>query len=186
MERNAIIPVVNFHHLNQVETVMSGLVDQGIQCIEITLRSALAMDALKLAVSLRRGQFKVGVGSLMSPEQVDAAVRAGVDFLVSPGLTPELADALAQSQVPFLPGVMTPSEILSAKARGWNTFKLFPFNVAGGFNALKAYSALFPDVRFCPTGGVDQENYKSVLESPNVISVGGSWVAAPFLNATPR
>jgi 2-dehydro-3-deoxyphosphogluconate aldolase/(4S)-4-hydroxy-2-oxoglutarate aldolase len=100
----------------------------------------------------------------------------GVDFLVSPGLSPDLAAAFLKSKTPFIPGVATPSDIITAQAYGFDTLKFFPANLFGGLGALKAYGQVFPAVKFCPTGGINDTNYKDFLALNNVIAVGGSWL----------
>lgn len=177
LHRHPVIPVVNITDVADVRPLLARLVAQGISCIELTLRSDVALEAIAEAMAYRPAGFSVGVGTIVTLEQVGTCRRLGVDFLVSPGLSDPLAAALDLSEIPFLPGVMTPSEIISAMSRGWDTFKLFPSNIAGGIKALKSYGAVFPAVRFCPTGGIDAENYQEILDLPNVISVGGSWVA---------
>jgi 2-dehydro-3-deoxyphosphogluconate aldolase/(4S)-4-hydroxy-2-oxoglutarate aldolase len=176
LRENTIIPVVNIENVDHVESILAKLQEQGINCIEITLRSACAMEAIEKAMAIRPEGFSVGVGTIVVPSQVQDCAKLGVDFMVSPGLSSELISALNEAQLPFLPGVMTPSEIIRGLNQGWNTFKLFPFNLAGGITALKTYSGVFPNVTFCPTGGLNSENYKACLELDNVMSVGGSWV----------
>jgi 2-dehydro-3-deoxyphosphogluconate aldolase / (4S)-4-hydroxy-2-oxoglutarate aldolase len=174
--KHPIIPVVNIVELDQVEGVIQQLHEKGIHCIEITLRSEVAMEAVEIALGIAPKGFDIGVGTIVSVDQVVACRKMGVDFLVSPGLTAELAKAFENCGTPFLPGVMTPSEIIEAQRHGYDTLKLFPFNIAGGLAALKAYGQVFPAVGFCPTGGINERSFKEVAASPNVISVGGSWL----------
>ena len=171
-----IVPVVNIEDLTQVDSIIERLIAQDIRCIEITLRSAVAMKAIQRALKIAPKTFSVGVGTIVSPTQVKDCARLGVDFMVSPGLTDDLSIAFDSAHIPFLPGVMTPSEIVSAMQRGYDTLKLFPFNLAGGITALKTYGNVFPEVKFCPTGGLNENNCDEAAALPNVICVGGSWV----------
>jgi 2-dehydro-3-deoxyphosphogluconate aldolase/(4S)-4-hydroxy-2-oxoglutarate aldolase len=108
--------------------------------------------------------------------QVNRCKELNVDFIVSPGLTSDLAKALFESEIPFLPGAITPSEIISGQELGVNFFKFFPANLFGGLETLKAYSSVFKGVKFCPTGGINESNYQDFLKLENVVSVGGTWV----------
>lgn len=173
---NSKIPVVTFHTLDQVQTVLNALIVQNIQCIEITLRTPIAAEAIKLCKRLAPEGFSIGVGTILEQQQVQLCQELGVDFMVSPGSTPSLIQAMQASGIPYLPGVMTPSEILSALAANCHYLKLFPFNLSGGIKALKTYGNVFPAVHFCPTGGVNIDNFQALLELPNVVSVGGSWL----------
>lgn len=176
LKNQPIIPVVNFTSVTDVARTISKLVVQGINCIEITLRSDCAWEAIEEAIRIKPTGFLVGVGTIVSSSQVTQCIDLKVDFMVSPGCTSEISEALNKSNIPFLPGVMTPSEIISGLEKGWNTFKLFPFNLAGGVTALKTYGAVFSEAKFCPTGGLNENNYKECLDLSNVICVGGSWV----------
>ena len=117
------------------------------------------------------------MGTLTRPVDFAAADRAGAQFGVTPGLTPELAGAARGARFPLLPGVMTPTEIIAARHGGFNVLKLFPAQQAGGTGMLRAIASLFPDVLFCPTGGITRANAEEYLTLPNVVCVGGSWVA---------
>jgi 2-dehydro-3-deoxyphosphogluconate aldolase/(4S)-4-hydroxy-2-oxoglutarate aldolase len=173
---NPKIPVVTFHELNQVEPTLKALVDQGIQCIEITLRTPIAVEAIQQCQVLALEGFSVGVGTILEERQVQLCQELGVDFMVSPGSSPDLIRQMQASGIPYLPGVMTPSEILAAVAANCRYLKLFPFNISGGAKALKTYANVFPAVHFCPTGGVNADNFQALLEMSNVLSVGGSWL----------
>jgi 2-dehydro-3-deoxyphosphogluconate aldolase/(4S)-4-hydroxy-2-oxoglutarate aldolase len=173
---NPKIPVVTFHTLDQVKPTLDALIAQNIQCIEITLRTPIAAEAIKLCKSLAPEGFSIGVGTILEKHQVQLCQELGVDFMVSPGSTPSLIQAMQASGIPYLPGVMTPSEILSAVAENCHYLKLFPFNLSGGAKALKTYANVFPAIYFCPTGGVNVDNFQALLDMPNVLSVGGSWL----------
>jgi len=152
------------------------LVGGGLTVLEVTLRSPVALDVIR---AMRRAvpDAIVGVGTLVRVEQFAQAADAGAQFGVSPGLTAALAAASATVPFPLLPGVMTPSELLAARALGFDTCKLFPAQQAGGIGMLKALHAVFPEVAFCPTGGISRQNAPEFLALPNVLCVGGSWVA---------
>ena len=176
LSKHQLVPVVTINSMNEIDSIAKKLSDQGIFCIEITLRTAVAWEAIKVFKERYGSSFDVGVGTIISKNNVEQAVEIGVDFMVSPGCTETLAEAMDRSGVAFLPGVSTPSEIIKAKENGWNYFKFFPANLFGGLKALKTYGALFPDSFFCPTGGISRENYSSYLELDNVVCVGGSWL----------
>lgn len=174
--KNPIIPVVTLHSVEESDRIAEKLLKEGVRCMEVTLRTEKAMDCIAHLQKKWGKQIAVGVGTLMRPEQVDEVESLGVQFLVSPGLSSDLVDRFNTAKTPFLPGVSTPSEIISALSYGFNTLKFFPANLFGGMAALKTYAQVFPEVRFCPTGGINEENYRDFLYLPNVISVGGSWV----------
>ena len=176
LRESPIIPVVNFTSLESIPDVMQRLTNQGVKCIEITLRSEIAWEAIEW-VKTNYPNFSVGVGTIVDVEQISKAAELGVDFLVSPGTTPALFDAFRSARIPFLPGVSNPTNIISALEEKCNFLKLFPAHLVGGMEALKAYGAVFPQVKFCPTGGINENDYKDYLALPNVLSVGGSWVA---------
>lgn len=176
LEGNPVVPVVKIQSLEEVIPLVTALQDNNINCIEITLRTDCAIDALKLAKQCSNDSFSVGVGTVVNTKQLAQVVDAGVDFIVLPGLNNELIDALKEVRIPFLPGVVTPSEMMACLSLGWDTLKFFPANIAGGLSALKTYSQVFSQIKFCPTGGISKENYPEYLALDNVISVGGSWI----------
>lgn len=176
LEKNPVIPVVTFENLSEVDSILEKLLAQKIKCIEVTLRTKQALSCIQYIKERYRDSVSVGVGTITKPEQVKKVEELNVDFLVSPGLSNTLAEAFLQTELPFIPGVSTPSEIIKAKEYGFTILKFFPANLFGGIKALKTYGQLFPDVRFCPTGGINENNYSDFLELPNVLSVGGSWI----------
>lgn len=171
-----IIPVVKIESLAEVIPCINDLISKNIHCIEITLRTKCAIDAIKKAKKHFGNQFAVGVGTVINKTQISAVIDANVDFIVLPGVFPELKEPLEKSNIPFLPGVMTASEIMQGASYGWNTFKLFPANLVGGINGIKTYAKVFPEIKFCPTSGVNKQNYLEFLAEESVISVGGSWL----------
>ncbi len=176
LHQNPCIPVVTFEHIDQVEPTLNILVERQINCIEITLRTAAAVDAIRLCQKQAPSGFSVGVGTLIVSNQVQICQELGVDFMVSPGSSTHLIACMQQSGIAYLPGVMTPTEIIRAMSVQCRFLKLFPFNLAGGTKALDSYAKVFPELQFCPTGGVGADNYQSLLAKSNVLSVGGSWL----------
>ena len=170
-----VIPVITVRELAQAVPMAQALVAGGLRVLEVTLRTPQGLPAIE---AMRRAvpEAVVGVGTLATAAQFAQADAAGVHFGVSPGLSAELAAAAATVRWPLLPGVMTPSELIAARAAGFATCKLFPAQQAGGIGMLKALYAVFPDVMFCPTGGISRETAPQYLALPNVACVGGSWV----------
>jgi len=155
--------------------VARALVEGGVSVLEVRLRTRVALEAIR-AISREVDDAIVGVGTISRAEHFQQAVDAGARFGVSPGLTNELIDAARASGLPLLPGVMTPSDVIAARAAGFFALKLFPAQQAGGIGMLKALSGPFPDVTFCPTGGVTAASAPDYLALPNVGCVGGSWL----------
>lgn len=170
-----VIPVITVQDLAHAVPMARALVAGGLRVLEVTLRTPQGLPAIE---AMRRAvpEAVVGVGTLATAAQFAQADAAGVRFGVSPGLTAELSAAAATVRWPLLPGVMTPSELIAARAAGFTTCKLFPAQQAGGIGMLKALHAVFPDVQFCPTGGISRETAPQYLALPNVACVGGSWV----------
>lgn len=173
---NKIIPVVTFKSAMDVEAVLEKLLIQKINCIEITLRTEAAFDAIEKCKKMAPDGFKTGVGTIINAEQIEKCRDLAVDFMVSPGSTERLVAAMKKSGIAYIPGVMTASEIIAALEMECTYLKLFPFNIAGGLTALDHYSKVFPQVKFCPTGGLNNENHQEVMNLKNVFAVGGSWV----------
>jgi 2-dehydro-3-deoxyphosphogluconate aldolase / (4S)-4-hydroxy-2-oxoglutarate aldolase len=176
LSHHPIIPVINFNDIDEVIPMIEKLKAKDIFCIEITLRTPIAFDAIRLAKEKFGTEFTVGMGTIVSKDQIAKAIELKVDFLVSPGLNSGLASHFEDSGIPFILGVATPSDIINGIQFGWDTFKFFPAHLFGGLNALKTYGQVFPQIKFCPTGGITEETYKSYLELENVISIGGSWL----------
>lgn len=174
--QNPIIPVVTIEKMEQIDIIYRQLKEKGIKCIEITLRTEFSWEAIAEFKMRFGNEFQVGVGTVISNEQILKCVEYKVDFIVSPGLTTALMQNLEHSGIPFIPGVATPSEIMRGMELGWKFFKFFPANLFGGIDALKTYGAVFKNVKFCPTGGINETNYKEYLSLKNVVSVGGSWI----------
>ncbi|HUN91362.1 MAG TPA: bifunctional 4-hydroxy-2-oxoglutarate aldolase/2-dehydro-3-deoxy-phosphogluconate aldolase [Burkholderiaceae bacterium] len=170
-----VIPVIVVERAADAAPLARALVAGGLRALEVTLRTAAGLDAIR-AMAAVDGAV-VGAGTVLDAAQFEAAVAAGARFVVSPGYADEVAAAARASGVPWLPGVATATEIMRARAAGLRRLKFFPAESSGGVAALKAFSSVFPDVAFCPTGGVGPSNAAQYLALPNVVCVGGSWVA---------
>ena len=175
-----VIPVLTIEQLEHAVPLAQALSAGGLRVLEVTLRTSAGLGAI---AAMRRSvpDAVVGVGTLTRPDDFVQAANAGAQFGVSPGLTVELAQAAQRVSYPLLPGIMTPSELIAGLGWGFTTFKLFPAQQAGGINMLKALGGPFPDVVFCPTGGITRATAPDFLALPNVACVGGSWVAPPDL-----
>ncbi|WP_311031950.1 2-dehydro-3-deoxy-phosphogluconate aldolase [Mesorhizobium koreense] len=176
LEGQPVIPVLKIDRLADAVPLARALAAGGLPAVEITLRTADAIDAIRL-VSDEVPEALVGAGTILSAHNFDEAVDAGARFIVSPGTTQELLDCARASDVPFLPGGITPSEIMSLKEEGHSILKFFPAEQAGGAAFLKSLASPLAGVRFCPTGGISLANAHDYLGLSNVICVGGSWVA---------
>ncbi|HEY1940568.1 MAG TPA: bifunctional 4-hydroxy-2-oxoglutarate aldolase/2-dehydro-3-deoxy-phosphogluconate aldolase [Roseiarcus sp.] len=175
MKLAPVIPVLTVRDAEDGVAQATALVAGGLTAIEVTLRTSGAIAAIK-AIAARVPGATVGAGTITRPEQIDEAVAAGARFLVSPGASPRLAQAAAQAPVPFLPGVATVSEALALMDLGIRAMKLFPAEAVGGVKLLSSIAAPLPDLKFCPTGGIDLAKAPSYLALPNVGCVGGSWM----------
>lgn len=177
-----VMPVVVIEQVEQAVPLARALLAGGIRVIEVTMRTPCALDAVR---SIRDAvpDMVVGAGTVLSGADLDAAAAAGATFAVSPGASAGLLAAGRGSSIPLLPGVMTPSDIVTALEQGYDTFKLFPARIAGGVPMLAALAGPFAQLRFCPTGGIDPSGAHEYLALPNVLCVGGTWVAPARLVA---
>lgn len=175
-----VIPVLTIEDVAHAVPLARALVAGGLPVLEITLRTPAGLAAIE-AIAKAVPQAVVGVGTLTRAVDFAAAERAGAKFGVSPGLTPELAAAARGTRFPLLPGAMTPTDVIAARIAGYNVLKLFPAEQAGGIPMLRALGAPFPDVLFCPTGGISRATAPDYLALGNVACVGGSWVAPAAL-----
>jgi 2-dehydro-3-deoxyphosphogluconate aldolase / (4S)-4-hydroxy-2-oxoglutarate aldolase len=171
-----VIPVLTVTRLEHAAPLAQALVRGGIRVLEVTLRTACALDAITEMREMAPSAI-VGAGTLTRADDFAAVQRAGAQFAVTPGLTPDLMFGAGETRLPLLPGVMTPTELIAARAAGFRACKLFPAQQAGGVGMLKALAGPFPDVVFCPTGGITRANAAEFLAQPNVLCVGGSWLA---------
>jgi 2-dehydro-3-deoxyphosphogluconate aldolase / (4S)-4-hydroxy-2-oxoglutarate aldolase len=170
-----VIPVVVIEDVEDAVPLAEALVRGGLPAIEVTLRTDAALAAIERIAAEVEGAV-VGAGTVTTTAQIAAALSAGARFLVSPGATPTLLDGLQAADVPFLPGTATASDVVALIERGITHAKLFPAEVVGGVSALKAFAGPFPQMRFCPTGGIKAANAPDYLKQPNVVCVGGSWM----------
>jgi 2-dehydro-3-deoxyphosphogluconate aldolase/(4S)-4-hydroxy-2-oxoglutarate aldolase len=175
MRAGPVIPVIVIDELAHAVPLAEALLAGGVRVLEVTLRTPVALDAIR-AIAREVPDAIVGAGTISRAEDFRRAIDAGARFAVSPGLTADLIAASRASSLPFLPGVMTPSEVIAARAAGFSALKLFPAQQAGGIGMLKAMAGPFADVTFCPTGGVTAATASDFLELPNVGCVGGSWL----------
>ncbi|MGV8899587.1 MAG: bifunctional 4-hydroxy-2-oxoglutarate aldolase/2-dehydro-3-deoxy-phosphogluconate aldolase [Burkholderiaceae bacterium] len=175
MRTSAVIPVIAIDDLAHAVPLARALVAGGIRVLEVTLRTAHGLAAIR-AIAEQVPQAIVGVGTLTQASEFAAARDAGAVFGVSPGLTAALVEAAQKSGLPLLPGVMTPSEVMSARELGFQQLKLFPAVPAGGVGMLNAIAGPLPDITFCPTGGITIATAAQFLACKNVACVGGSWL----------
>ncbi|WP_163267366.1 2-dehydro-3-deoxy-phosphogluconate aldolase [Chelativorans alearense] len=171
-----VIPVLKIDRIADAVPLTRALAKGGLPAVEITLRTPDALDAIRLVVD-EVPEAIVGAGTILTGKDFTGAAVAGAQFIVSPGTTQELLDAAAQSEVPFLPGAITPSEVMAMCDEGYEILKFFPAEQAGGAAFLKSLSSPLSSVRFCPTGGISPKNAADYLSLPNVVCIGGSWVA---------
>ena len=170
-----IIPVVVIKDVNDTVPTLKALKDGGINCAEITFRTACAAEAIALGVK-EFPDMNIGAGTVINSEQAKKAVSAGAKFLVSPGLSADVAEFAKEKGIPYYPGCVTPTEIMQALELGISIIKFFPANVYGGLKAMKALAAPFPQIKFIPTGGVDLENLSEFLSFDKIYAVGGSFM----------
>ena len=175
------IPVVVIKELSETDKILTALQNYGINCAEITFRTACAAEAIALACE-KFPDMNVGAGTVINGKQCKAALKAGAKFIVSPGLSVEVAKICKKNGVPYYPGCVTPTEIMQAIALGIDVVKFFPANVYGGLKALKALAAPFPQIKFIPTGGVDRANLDEFLAFDKVFAVGGSFMVKEALD----
>jgi len=176
LDGQPVIPVLKIGNVAHAVPLARALVAGGLPAIEITLRTPAALDAIR-AVAKEVPEAVVGAGTILSGEDFVKAADAGSRFIVSPGSTPELLETAEKSDVPLLPGATTPSEIMALQARGYEILKFFPAEQSGGLPFLKALASPLAAIRFCPTGGISLKNAPNYLAQPNIVCVGGSWVA---------
>ncbi len=176
------IPVVAIKEIGETKKILSALRAYGIDSAEITFRTDCAEEAIRLAVK-EFPDMLIGAGTVINAEQCKKALGAGAKFIVSPGLSEEVAKVCSRAKVPYYPGCVTPTEIMQALSLGITIVKFFPSNVYGGLKAMKALSAPFPQIKFIPTGGVDKNNLEEYLAWDKIYAVGGSSFVKEALEA---
>lgn len=171
-----IIPVININNADDAIPLAEALIEGGINIMEITLRTGAGLKAIE-NVARKVPQMVVGAGTVINTKQFDEVCEAGAKFVISPGFTIDLLQhAASKEDIPLIPGVASASEIMTAIEYGFDTFKLFPADIVGGIDALKAFQGPFKHIKFCPTGGVNLNNLDEYLKLENVICVGGTWL----------
>ncbi|MBE7077467.1 MAG: bifunctional 4-hydroxy-2-oxoglutarate aldolase/2-dehydro-3-deoxy-phosphogluconate aldolase [Clostridiales bacterium] len=168
------VPVVVIKDLSETDKILTALKNNGINTAEITFRTACAAEAIEYACK-NYPDMSIGAGTVINAEQCEAALKAGAQFIVSPGLSVAVAKICNERNIPYFPGCVTPTEIMMALELGITTVKFFPANVYGGLKAMKALAAPFPQIKFIPTGGVDRSNIDEFLAWDKIAAIGGSF-----------
>ena len=176
LRQGPVVPVVVIHKLEHAVSLATALMAGGIRVIEVTLRTPVAVEAIR-AISQDVPGAIVGAGTVTRAEELTSVAGVGAVFAISPGLTAELLQAANQGAIPLIPGISTVSELMTGMALGYTHFKFFPAEAAGGIKMLKAIAGPFPQITFCPTGGITPDNYLDYLALGNVACIGGSWIA---------
>jgi len=170
-----LVPVTVFNSVDEVIPTLKSLEEGGVPITEICFRTECAEEAIKIA-SKNFKNVLIGAGTVINKEQCEKAIKAGAVFIVSPGFSDDVHDVCLKHNIPYLPGIITPTEIMHALDRGIDYVKFFPAGVFGGLKAIKALGAAFPQVKFMPTGGVDLTNLKEFIDSKNIFAIGGSFL----------
>lgn len=170
-----VIPVIVINEMSDAIPLAEAVFAGGIQTLEVTLRTTVALDAIRL-LTKTFPESLIGVGTVINSRQLDDAIDAGAKFAITPGQTQSLLVAGRKASIPLIPGIASISELMDGLEAGYNHFKFFPAVVAGGIQMLRAIHGPFPQAMFCPTGGINAENYWDYLKLPNVSCVGGSWI----------
>lgn len=169
------MPLVVIDEPSQTDQLLDALVKAGLTLVEIALRTPQALESVKIAA--KREDLTVAAGTVLNASQFKQVLQAGADFAVSPAFTAELAEAASDSGLPWIPGIATASEALTARSQGFNSLKIYPADLLGGPRFAKSLGDVFQDLSFMPSGGVTQENFLDYLSQPNVFAVSGSWIA---------
>ena len=178
-----VVPVVVINRVEDAEPLAKALCEGGLKCAEVTFRTAAAEEAIRVMTEAYPDML-VGAGTVLTIEQVDKAVNAGAQFIVSPGFDPEIVDYCIAKNIVVVPGCITPSEVAQGVKRGLEVLKFFPAEQAGGVAMIKAMAAPYTDIRFMPTGGINASNIGDYLAFPKIVACGGSWmVKADLINA---
>lgn len=177
IDKAPIVPVLTVHEADHAEPLAEALIRGGLTSVEITLRTPVALEVIR-RMGLVADELLVGAGTIISEGDVDASLKAGADFLVTPGAGPMLLEALSSYDGVILPGISTASEAMARFDEGYGVMKFFPAEAAGGAKFLKALSGPLPHMDFMPTGGITPENAVDYLALPNVVAIGGSWIAS--------
>jgi len=173
-----VIPVITIEDAGQAVPLARALVKGGLRVVEITLRTQAGLDAAR-AILAEVPEAVVGIGTVLSPADYERAAKLGAAFAISPGMSVELLEAAKAGALPFAPGIQTASDLMACVTRGFEQVKFFPAVPAGGLAAIDALGGPFPNVRFCPTGGINAGNATQWLAHKKVVAIGGSWIAPP-------
>lgn len=173
--RAPVVPVITIERIDDAIPLCRALADNGLPVLEVTLRTACALDAIAL-LARELPQACVGAGTVLDVHDLAAVAKAGAQFAISPGVTDALYNAAKQCETPLIPGIATAGELMRGLEHGWRRFKFFPAEASGGVAALKGFAGPLPMARFCPTGGIDAAKAPAYLALPNVACVGGSWM----------
>ena len=174
-EQGPVVPVIVIKDLADAVPMAQALLAGGIRVLEVTLRTPVALDAIRLLAEQVPDAI-VGAGTVTNAAQLQQVIAAGAKFAISPGLTRELLQAGKEAPIPLIPGIASISELMEGTGLGYSHFKFFPAEAAGGVKTLKSIHGPFADIRFCPTGGINEHNFRDYLALPNVKCVGGSWI----------
>jgi len=175
-KQGPVVPVLVIDHVEDALPIAEALLKGGINVLEVTLRTASAMDIIE-KIAKEMPEAYIGAGTVTNREQLKAVTDAGAKFAISPGLTADLLSAGKEGSIPLIPGISNISDLMRANDHGYDHLKFFPAEAAGGVKALKSIGGPFPNVTFCPTGGISPNNYLEYLSLSNVKCVGGSWLA---------
>lgn len=178
-----LVPVITFNSIDEIDKTITGLIKGGVEIGEICFRTPCAGEAIKI-IKEKYPNFLVGAGTIINKTQCKEAVKNGASFIVSPGFSDNVYKVCKKANVPYLPGVLTPTEIMHALELGIDHLKFFPAGVFGGLKALKALSAAFPQVKFMPTGGVDNSNLQEFASAKFIFAIGGSWLLKGDIETT--
>lgn len=174
-QKLGVVPVVVLEDTKDAVPLAKALVEGGLPCAEVTFRTEAAEESIRLMTE-QFPEMLVGAGTVLTREQVDAAVAAGAKFIVSPGFDPEIVDYCLEKEIPVFPGCITPSEVAQAVKRGLKVVKFFPAEPAGGVSMIKAMAAPYVGIKFMPTGGINAKNLEDYLSFDKIICCGGSWL----------
>ena len=173
---SGVVAVIRLQQADHVRAVIDALMEGGVRALELTLTVPGAVRLIEQIAPTLPKEFLLGAGTVLDRGMFAAVEAAGAQFVVTPGITQDILEAGVDSEIPLLPGISTPSEIMMGYALGYRRFKLFPAEISGGVAAIKAFGGPFGDIRFCPTGGVNPANVRNYMALPNVMCVGGTWM----------
>lgn len=185
IEKNGIIPVIEISNLNEVEKTINSLIEGGIDCVEITFRTEHAEKAIKL-ISSKFPNILIGAGTVLTIEQVNKAVNAGANFIITPGFNDDIVEYCLNLGILIIPGCATATEIDRASKKNINLVKFFPATLSGGAEMISALSGPYPNMKYIATGGISQSNLSDFLSCNNVIACGGTWILAVNLTSENR